>query len=320
MYRERKELEMDQMQPVQDDYVYQHTLRESMTFVGQGLHSGQQAVMQVIPAEPDSGIVFYRRDVEPQRSAVHALWDKVVDTRFSITLGNDQGVRIHTVKPVLAALYACGIDNARVMLDGPEVPVMDGSAMPYVSRINSVGALRQANARRVILIRNTVPVSDGHGYVELAPATAPWISLESGCEPGVPGAQKLSLPIERAAFEEVVAAARVLVLDEPVSALRAAGFAKGATNHNVLVMKRGMILNEDSLRYPDEHVRHMAAECIGDLSLAGARIIGRLHGCRTSHQMNHALLCALMRQTDCWKYVTLAQTTGHRRASGEFAS
>jgi len=295
-------------QQARDDASYQRTVREVMTFVGQGLHSGEQAIMQILPAEVDSGVVFYRRDVESHRSAVPALWDRVVESRFSATLGNDQGVRVHTVKPVLAALYACGIDNARIMLDGPEVPIMDGSAMPYVSRINTAGTIRQAKKRRVIVIDSAVPVSDGNGYMEFVPAASPWIHLETAREPNTFGSQQISLPIDRKAFQEELAAARVLALEESVSALRSAGFAKGATNRNALVIRGGMVLNEGSLRYPDEHIRHKTAECVGDLSLAGARIVGRLNGCNTGHRINHALICALMRQTTCWKYATQAET------------
>lgn len=309
-----------QSQQARDNASHQHTVREVMTFVGQGLHSGEQAIVQIIPAEPDSGIVFYRRDVKSHRSAVPALWDRVVDTRFSATLGNDQGVRVHTVKPVLAALYACGIDNACIMLDGPEVPVMDGSALPYVSRINMVGTVKQAKLRRMILVGDSVVVSDGHGYAEFVPDASPWISLETACDPYARGVQRISLSIDRTTFQEELAAARVLALEESVYALRAAGLAKGASNRNALVIRGGMILNEDGQRYPDELIRHKAAECIGDMSLAGARIIGRLNGCNTGHRINHALLCALMRQTDCWKFTTIAEASEYWRASRGTAS
>jgi len=288
-----------------DEY-FQHTLGESLTFVGRGLHSDCQVIMRILPAEANSGIVFARRDVEAFRAEVPALWHNVIDTRLSTTLGNALGVRVSTVEHLLAALYAGGIDNARIVLDGPEIPVMDGSALPYTTVLQKTGALRQSALRRAILIKKPVIVTEADKYAGFIPSPVPWINIEIDFASLAIGRQRISLPVNLQTFRDQLAPARTFGFDEQISTLRSLGLAKGGSLRNAVLIKDDRVMNEDGLRFPDEFVRHKALDCIGDMALAGARIVGLFKGRRTGHQINSALLRELMIREDAWEYTTLA--------------
>lgn len=286
---------------------YQHTLSESLTFVGRGLHSDCQVIMRLLPAEANSGIVFARRDVEAFRAEVPALWHNVIDTRLSTTLGNALGVRVSTVEHLLAALYACGIDNARIVLDGPEIPVMDGSALPYMTVLQKTGALRQSALRRAILIKKPVFVTEQDKYAGFIPSPIPWINIEIDFASQAIGRQQISLPVNPQTFRDQLAPARTFGFDEQIDTLRSLGLAKGGSLRNAVLIKDDRVMNEGGLRFPDEFVRHKALDCIGDMALAGARIAGLFKGRRTGHQINNALLRELMVREEAWEYITLAE-------------
>jgi len=294
-----------------NDSHYQHTLSDTLTFVGRGLHSDIQVVMRMLPAEPNSGIVFARRDVAPYRSEIPALWHNVIDTRLSTTLGNALGVRVSTVEHLLAALYACGVDNARIVLDGPEVPIMDGSALPFVSVIRQTGTVKQSALRRAFLIKTPISIYDEDRYACLMPSPVPWICLEIDFDSDAIGKQEISLPINEKTFHDELAPARTFGFEEQIHTLRSLGLAKGGSLRNAVLVRDNEVLNDGGLRYRDEFVRHKALDCIGDMALAGARIVGQFTGYRTGHQINNDLLRQLMLCDDCWEFTSLAEAQAY---------
>jgi UDP-3-O-[3-hydroxymyristoyl] N-acetylglucosamine deacetylase len=201
-------------------------------------------------------------------------------------------------------LYACGIDNARIILDGPEVPILDGSALPFVSRIQKTMTVRQSELRRAILIKSSIVTSDMDKYASFHPCPIPWICLENYFDSTVFGRQLLSLPVDLKTFRDELAPARMFGFEEQVNELRELGLARGGSLRNQILINNRAI-NEDGLRYVDEFVRHKALDCIGDMALAGARIVGQFSGCRTDHKLNIALIHELMLRDDCWEYTTL---------------
>lgn len=289
------------------DCFFQHTLSDAMTFVGRGLHTDIRVVMRIIPAEPNSGIVFVRRDIDSHRSEVSALWHNVINTHLSTTLGNASGVRVSTVEHLMAALYACGVDNARIILDGPEIPILDGSALPYMSVFRNIGTIAQTELRRAILIKEQISVYDGESHASLSPATIPWIDVEIDYASTAIGKQRLSVPIDQDIFHYDLAPARTFGFSEQIGTLRSLGYTRGGSLHNAILIKDGLVLNDGGLRYPDEFVRHKTLDCIGDLALAGARIIGKFHATRPGHRVNNALLRELMLNRDRWQYTTLVK-------------
>jgi UDP-3-O-[3-hydroxymyristoyl] N-acetylglucosamine deacetylase len=275
--------------------------------------------MRVIPAEPDSGILFVRSDIGARHAEVPAHWRMVAETHLSTTLGNADGTRVQGVEYLLAAMYACGIDNARIMLDGPEAPIMDGSALPYASRISKIGSASQPEPRRAILIKQPVSFFDKDKHAGFTPFPYPWIHLEFDFEPGDIGWQRLSLPIDQRTFLEELAPARTAGVAAQAGAAGATAFPRGASPRprNAVMTGGDRIMHEDGPRHPDEYVRHAAVCCLGDMALAGARIVGRLSGRRPTRQIYRTLLRELMTREDCWELTTVAEATRYWKKLAE---
>jgi UDP-3-O-[3-hydroxymyristoyl] N-acetylglucosamine deacetylase len=289
---------------ISDPY-YQHTLKESFTCVGPGLHTGQKIVMRVTPGDINTGIVFIRRDVEPCCSEIQANWQNVRETRLSTTIADKNGIRVSTIEHLMAALYACGIDNARILLDGPEVPIMDGSASPFVSLISKAGRARQDDERRAIVIKSAVSVRQGNKSAAFLPSPLPWMELEINFANLPIGTQRLDMPIYRGNFEEQLARARTFGFKEQVDTLHKLGLARGGSLNNAILIQEDKIVNPEGLRYPDEFVRHKMVDAIGDISLIGARVIGKFSGICSGHELNNALLHKLMASEHAWDYTTI---------------
>ena len=292
--------------------IYQHTLKTSFTVVGRGLHSGVRVTMSVQPEQENSGYVFIRRDVINKKAKILARWHSVVDTHLCTTIANHQGVRVATVEHLLAALSACGVDNARIVLDGPEVPIMDGSAYPFVELIQSTGLTQQNALRKAIVVKNTVQVTDGDKSATLSPAPEPWIELEIDFDSPAIGQQRISLPVDASVFEHEISEARTFGFAEQIETLQELGYAQGGSLRNAVLVDKDGIVNPEGWRYPDECVRHKYLDCVGDLSLAGARIIGHLKGVCTGHKLNAMLLQELMSNVDAWDYTPLAAVMPER--------
>lgn len=290
----------------------QQTLANSFTVIGTGLHTGLKVIMSVMPAQPNTGYTFIRKDVPSDRSEIRARWNHVVDTHLSTTLANTLGIRVSTVEHILAALYGCGIDNAHIVLDAPEVPIMDGSAKPFVSIINKIGLVEQDAPRRVILIKKPVYVDDGEKHASLLPSAQPWIEMDIDFDRPIIGKQRISLPFNSQVFTKEIASARTFGFHEQVETLQKLGFARGGSLRNAVLLKDNKVLNEEGLRYKDEFVRHKYLDAIGDLSLMGARFVGKYAGKCSGHSINNALLRELMLNDDCWDYVNLKDIYNNR--------
>ncbi|MEQ8603538.1 MAG: UDP-3-O-acyl-N-acetylglucosamine deacetylase [Marivibrio sp.] len=271
----------------------QRTLRSAICCSGVGLHSGETVTMTLTPAEPDVGIVFRRTDLKNGARDIPARFDAVVDTRLCTTLGNDHGTRVATVEHLMAALAGCGVDNAIVEIDAPEVPVMDGSSEPFVFLIECAGVVDQAAARRTLVVRRPVAVEEGDARASLEPSDGFTISLDIDFASRAIGRQELHLDVCDLSFKREISRARTFGFLHEVEALRAAGLARGGSLDNAVVVDGDTVLNQEGLRFEDEFVRHKVLDCIGDMALAGAPIAGRLRGRRTGHGLNNRLLRAL---------------------------
>jgi UDP-3-O-[3-hydroxymyristoyl] N-acetylglucosamine deacetylase len=278
-------------------------LKGSIGCRGIGLHTGRTIALTLYPGEPGTGIVFHRSDLGLD---IPARYDLVVETRLCTQIGlpDNPEARVGTIEHVMAALAAAGIDDARIELDGPEVPILDGSAAPFLFLIDCAGTVEQFGARRAIEVLRSVRVEDKHGaWAELAPNSEPAFDVDLTIDFGETaiGRQSLALRISVESFRQELAQARTFTLAEDVARLRAAGLAQGGSLDNAVVVDGPMILNPGGLRQPDEFVRHKLLDVVGDLALAGAPITGRFTGHRSGHALNNQLLLALFSDQRNWR-------------------
>lgn len=287
--------------------VHQQTLKTSIHCSGIGLHSGQKAAMSLYPAAVGTGIVFRRRDLAGEAAEIRALYGNVSDTRLCTTLANAQGVSVRTVEHLLAALAGCEIDNIVIELDGPEVPIMDGSSEPFVFLIECAGIAEQDMPRRAIKILKPIAAQIGGATAQIEPSPTFSIQLGIAFDNPLIGEQELGVRITSDIFKTEICRARTFGFIEDVQALRQAGLAQGGSLDNAIVVSGDAILNDGGLRYRDEFVRHKVLDSIGDLYLAGAPLIGRFSGQRVGHQVNNLLLRTLFANADAWSYVPMTE-------------
>ena len=285
--------------------ICQKTLKSSIGCSGIGLHSGRKLSMTLHPADIGTGVVFQRTDIGGDAAAISASWKNVVDTRMATTLGNADGARVSTVEHLMAALAGCGIDNAVVEIDGPEVPVMDGSSAPFVFLVECAGVLVQQAPRLAIKIDKPLMVGDDRKFISLRPDDAFSVSFEIDFDDSPMAQQQLNLRLVNGSFKTEIARARTFGFAHEVDALREAGLARGGSLDNAVVINGNKVLNGDGLRYSDEFVRHKILDCVGDLYLAGAPIIGAVDALRSGHALNNSLLHTLFDAPDAWSYVEM---------------
>jgi UDP-3-O-[3-hydroxymyristoyl] N-acetylglucosamine deacetylase len=254
------------------------------------------------PGEPDSGIVFKRTDIAGGGAYIPATWERVVDTNMCTTLGNDDGVTIGTVEHLMAALAGCRIDNATIEVNGPEIPIMDGSSWPFMFLLECAGIVEQDAPRRVIRIKKPVKVMDGGSVASLIPGNGFSLAFEIEFDSPVISRQSISIGLGKGAFKKELARARTFGLLHEVEQLQASGMALGGSLDNAVVISGGRVLNEDGLRYNDEFVRHKALDAVGDLYLASAPIIGHFSGTYSGHAANHRLLQKLFADKDSCRH------------------
>ncbi len=277
---------------------WQHTLADEFTCVGRGLHGGHPVGMRLRPAPPGSGIRFLRMDVDAGQRVVTAHWRNVVESELCTVIANEHGVTVRTVEHLLAALRGCEIDNAVVELDGPEVPIMDGSAAPFVSLLRRIGAVPQPAARRALFIRQPVTVTNGDRYAMLLPAPQARITVEIDFPNPVIGRQRYSMTLDPETFAREIAPARTFGFAHDLQTLRARGLAAGGSLRSAILVDAQRVVNEEGLRFPDEFVRHKLLDCVGDLSLLGLPVIGHLVTYKPGHQLCHQLLRAVHANAD----------------------
>jgi len=282
----------------------QRTLKNQIKCTGIGLHSGRRVSMLLLPAAADQGIVFRRTDVPDGERDVPARFDQAADLILCTTVRNQAGVTVSTVEHLMAAFAGCGIDNATVELDGPEVPVMDGSSAPFVFLVECAGVVEQNTPRRYIEILKPVEVKEGGRAASLAPADKFSVSFAIDFASELVGEQNCYFEMRDGSFKAELSRARTFGFAGEVEKLHALGLALGGSLENAVVVSGDRVLNEGGLRYSDEFVRHKALDSIGDLYLAGAPILGHFHGERSGHALNNRLLRTLFADADAWRYVS----------------
>jgi UDP-3-O-[3-hydroxymyristoyl] N-acetylglucosamine deacetylase len=267
------------------------TVAAPIALTGVGLHSGHSATVRVLAAPAGHGLVFHRVDL-PGAPAVPARYDGVTETMLSTALGPDHA-RVRTVEHLLAALYGMGISDARIEVDGPELPVLDGSAAPYVEGIRHVGVEVLAGRRETIALPE-LAIADGDKSVSVAPADTASITYVVDYGHPLAGAQILHLALTPKVFAEAIAPARTFCFARDVEAMQAAGLAKGGSIENAVVILEDAY--SSALRFPDELVRHKALDLIGDLALLGANWTGHVTVVKGGHALHNTLARALMRR------------------------
>ncbi|KAA5602309.1 UDP-3-O-acyl-N-acetylglucosamine deacetylase [Blastochloris sulfoviridis] len=278
----------------------QTTVRDRIVLTGLGVHSGALATLSLLPAKADTGIVFLRVGDEGERS-VRVGPDSVSTTELATVLGDDSGAVVATVEHLLAALSGLGVDNAICEIDGPEVPIMDGSAAAFVAAIEAVGLRTLAAPRRCIRILKPIKVAMGRGWGELRPRDGGLrVEVEIDFDNPTIGRQAYAADIDPATFRRDLARARTFGFLADVSRLWGAGYALGASLDNTLVVAEDRVLNPEGLRYADEFVRHKTLDAIGDLALAGAPLIGLYRSYCGGHRLNYAVVRALLADATAW--------------------
>lgn len=286
------------------DPLPQLTLRAAIGCAGTGLHSGQRVAMTLHPAPAGHGIVFRRTDLGVDIPARH---DRAVETQLCTMIADPArpDAKVGTIEHLMAAFAAAGIDNVLVELDGPEVPIFDGSAEPFSFLLDCAGSKELALARPVMVVLRPVRVEAGGGFAELRPLAAGGVArLEMAMSidfaaPAI-GRQAMSLTLSPESFRHDLATARTFAMANEVAQLRDAGLARGGSLENAVVVDHARVLNPEGLRQPDEFVRHKLMDAVGDLALAGAMLHARFVAHRSGHRLNNRLLHALFAATDAW--------------------
>ncbi|MDR3393234.1 MAG: UDP-3-O-acyl-N-acetylglucosamine deacetylase [Sulfuriferula sp.] len=284
--------------------IQQCTIKNTIRAVGVGLHTGAKVSMVLRPAAPNTGVVFRRLDLaEPVDIVVAA--DQVGDTRLCSTLDNGQ-TTVATVEHLMSALAGLGVDNVYVDLDGPEVPIMDGSASSFVFLIQSAGIVQQNAAKRFVRIKKTVEVVEGDKRVRFEPYDGFKIEFTIDFKHPVfeKSSQAISLDFAQTSYVKEVSRARTFGFMQEVEWLRSNGLALGGSLDNAIVMDEFRVLNSDGLRYEDEFVKHKVLDAIGDLYIIGHPIIGAFYAHKSGHALNNRLIRTLLQDQTAWEYVS----------------
>lgn len=297
----------------------QTTLRDQVAVSGIGVHSGSPVTLTLHPADDDTGIVFQRVNADGSLDReVCADVRAVTATEFATVLGDASGPLCSTAEHLLAALRGLGVDNVLVEIDGPEVPIMDGSAAPFVGAIDQAGLTARALPRRYIEVLKPVRVARDGALGELRPYSHGFrVEAEIAFDHPLIGRQALSLDIEANSFRREIARARTFGFMKDVSKLWSAGYALGASFANTLVITEDRVLNPEGLRFSDEFVRHKILDAIGDLALAGQPLIGAYRTTRGGHKLNHAVLSALMADPSAWRVIEATEPVRRPRGMAQ---
>jgi len=279
--------------------MYQTTIKKSAELVGIGLHKGSPVKLRLEPLEANSGIVFYRSDVDV---SIPLLPENVVDTRMATVIGK-KGHVISTIEHLLSAVYAYGIDNLKIIVDADEVPVMDGSSASYCMLLDEAGIAELDAPKKIMRIKKEVEVKDGEKYVKLSPS--PDLNYDFTIKFPHPVIQEQAyvLKFTKESYKKEIARARTFGFLHEVQYLRSKGLALGGSLENAIVLDEKKILNPEGLRFPDEFVRHKILDAIGDMSLIGMNFIGNYEAMAGSHNLNHRLTLALLEDAENYEVV-----------------
>ncbi|GIU13574.1 UDP-3-O-acyl-N-acetylglucosamine deacetylase [Shewanella sp. c952] len=285
--------------------IFQRTVKEMVKTTGVGLHSGNKVTLIIKPAPVNTGIMLVRTDLSPAVE-IPAVADQVRETTMCTALVNDDGVRISTIEHLFAALAGLGIDNAIIEVDAPEIPIMDGSASPFVFLLQSVGIEEQAAAKKYIKITKPIRVEDGDKWAELKPFKGFRVDFAIDFNhPEIARSQQhMVMDFSSSAFVKDISRARTFGFMRDIEYLRANNLALGGSMENAVVLDEYRVLNPDGLRYEDEFVKHKILDAFGDLYVAGHAIVGEFCAYKTGHALNNQLVRAMLAQQDAWEIVS----------------
>ncbi|MFZ1990604.1 MAG: UDP-3-O-acyl-N-acetylglucosamine deacetylase [Alphaproteobacteria bacterium] len=279
----------------------QSSIRTPASCAGVGLHSGAPVSITLLPAEPDTGVVFRRTDLTSDNAYVVARFDHVKTTELGTTLSNARDVSVATVEHLMSALSGLGVDNVVIEVNGPEIPIMDGSARPFVELVDRAGIEYSAEPKKLIRVLKPVVVEEGGKRASLAPADGFSVSFEIDFPSKAIGHQQAEVEVNPFSFRRLIAPARTFGFLHEVEYLRSRGLALGGSLENAIVVSEDKILNEGPLRFKDEFVRHKMLDAVGDLALAGRPLIARYEGVKAGHELNNRLLRALFADEAAWR-------------------
>lgn len=285
---------------------HQHTVAGPVIFAGVGVHTGAHVRVAVRPAAADAGVSFVRTDLKDIDNTIRVSAESVGQTRLGTVINNAAGATVSTIEHLMAAFCALGIDNVVVELDGPEVPILDGSAEVFIQFLDRAGRRRQEASRRYIEVLEPVEVVEGDKRAVLLPSDRFEVAFEIVFDSAPIGRQRVDFEITEESFRKELADCRTFGFLKDVEALRAAGLARGASMENAVVLDGDRVLNPEGLRRPDEFVRHKALDAVGDLYVAGLPLLARFEGLYAGHGLNNLLVRALMSRPQAWRVRTLA--------------
>ena len=290
---------------------HQHTLRKAVSCCGVGLHSGRTVNLSIKPASKNNGIRFFRTDVLPNEH-IKAHMNMVVDTRLATTIGNDH-FHISTTEHLMAALQGFGIDNANIELDSAEIPIMDGSAEPFLQMMKSSGRKKQNGMRKALRITKPIHYSDGDKSITITPYNGFKVTGEICFDDEIIENQKFSFNLSAEKFGKEISRARTFGYVEQVEELWANGLALGSSLENVIAIhwNRKSVLNEDGLRFDDEFIRHKVLDLVGDLALLGCPVLGHVSSYKTGHTEHLGFMKTIAASPHCWELIEMRKNGPH---------
>ena len=280
----------------------QQTIAQPVSIRGIGLHTGTEVTMKLYPAKVDYGIKFIRKDIK-DNNVIEALWSNVISTKLSTTISNQNGTSVSTIEHLMSALSGLHIDNIKIEIDGPEVPIMDGSSIEFVDLIDQTSTQSLNKKRKILKVKKNVKVVNNDSSVELRPNNQFSIDFEIDFPSKLISKQSCQLQLVNGNYKTDIASARTFGFERDVDILRSNGFALGGSLDNAVVVGESKILNSDGLRYKDEFVRHKILDSIGDLYLAGTPIHGYFFGNKSGHHLNNLLLRSLFADKNNYEYI-----------------
>ena len=278
----------------------QTTLESSITFSGVGLHSGIPISLSIKPASKNHGILFKRKDIEIGNPIVRARWDYVSKTKLCTRVTNEDGTAISTIEHLMAAIAGCGVSNALIEIDSEEVPILDGSAAPFVKGILETGLKIISPSSRIIKITRPVIFENQFGWARLSPFKRPEMEYFIDFDDLVIGKQSKILNMSNGSFVKELCSSRTFCSNKDVETMQRNGLALGGTYSNAVVVDGDKVLSPGGMRYQDEAVRHKMLDAFGDLALAGAPILGKYEGHKAGHFITNSLLRKLFSKPDCY--------------------